>query len=120
MPITRSNLRRLLKIAAIIIVIALIGLYGVWRSLDYARGPAISEISPQNGTSTTTESIIVSGRVLRASRLALNGRQISVDENGRFRENIILFRGINYLTLRAEDQFGRSVAQEIGIYAELE
>jgi hypothetical protein len=112
---TRSNLIRLLKYAAAGLLIALISSYAIWRSLEYVRGPKIEVYSPTNGSETASSTITIIGRADRTNKLSLNGNIVTVDEQGNFRETLIVFPGQNAITLVAEDQFGRKVNKEIDI-----
>jgi hypothetical protein len=55
------------------------------------------------------------GRVERANTITLNGKAITIDEQGNFDETIIVFPGTNILTLVARDQFERSVREQIQV-----
>jgi|GEM_PF-3234949 len=98
---------------ATLIVVGLIVIFAIWRSLDYARGPSVTVTEPINGSSISTESIIIKGVVERAKNMLLNGNEINIDEKGDFSETVIVFPGINLITLTAKDQFGRSAIQTI-------
>lgn len=108
MPLTRTTTIRIIKITSLIIVVVIIVAYGVSRSLNYARGPKIDIYNPANGTVATSSMIEIVGRVERAHNLFLNGHPVTVDEQGNFKENILVFKGINIITMRADDQFGRN------------
>ena len=56
---------------------------------------------------------MIKGVVERAKNMLLNGNEINIDEKGDFSETIIVFPGINLITLTAKDQFGRSAIQLI-------
>ncbi len=98
-----------------IIVAGLIIAYAIWRSLNYARGPHIDIFEPANGSATTTNTITVRGRSERINNLTLNGNPIFIDEQGNFSEVIILFSGINRLTIAGRDQFGRDTQTRIEV-----
>ena len=110
---TRSAYIRLIKIVTTIIVVALISTFAIWRSLDYARGPSVTITEPINGSSISANSVMIKGVVERAKNMLLNGNEINIDEKGDFSETIIVFPGINLITLTAKDQFGRSAIQLI-------
>ncbi|MBU6427056.1 hypothetical protein KGQ27_02340 [Patescibacteria group bacterium] len=105
---TRTSTIRLLKIGTIALAAILIAAYAVWRSLDYARGPEIEIISPSNGASTASSTVEITGRALRASDLSMNGAQISVDQQGKFDETVVIFPGVNFITFDSGDRFGRT------------
>lgn len=98
-----------------VIVVLLIVAYALWRSLNYARGPAIILTEPQDFTSVTSTTTHVVGRVERANNITLNGRAITIDEQGNFDETIVVFPGTNILTLEAKDQFERKITTQIRV-----
>ena len=105
---TRTQLIRYLKIGIIIVAALIIVGYGAWRSLDYARGPAITIFQPVNGSMAASSAIDILGRADRVNSLTINGMSVSLDEQGNFKETVVVFPGVNMITLEAMDQFGRS------------
>src|SRR3989344_47986 len=89
----------------VISVIAL-GAYGYLQSRGYLRGPVSAVEEPKNGALSTTSLITVRGNARNISFLTLNGRQIFTDEQGRFREALLLQNGYNIMTIEAKDRFG--------------
>ena len=110
---TRTSYIKLIKIIGITIIALLILAFAIWRSLDYTRGPHITVTEPTNGSSIAERSVTIKGRVERATNLLLNGNQTNIDEQGNFSEKIIIFSGINKITLSAMDQFGRSTENRL-------
>ena len=108
MPFTRTQLIRNLKIGIIVLAALIIASYGAWRSLDYARGPAITIFQPVNGSAMSSSTMDIIGRADRINSLTINGQAISLDEQGNFKETVIVFPGVNMITLSASDQFGRA------------
>lgn len=116
MPFTRTTLLRIIKTGSAILVILIIVAYALWRSFTYVQGPHITITEPQNGDTVFSTTTIIRGSVERANDITLNGKSISIDEQGVFAENIILFPGVNIITLEAHDQFDRSVKTELRVY----
>ncbi|MDE1940848.1 MAG: hypothetical protein KGI66_01900 [Patescibacteria group bacterium] len=112
---TRTKTLRAIRFGSFSLVAALIVAYAVWRSFNYARGPEIIIDSPVDGSAITATTTIVSGQVLRATSLTLNGDSISVDQNGDFHETIIVFPGVNDLSMTATDRFGRTSNRQLEI-----
>lgn len=106
----------MILIAGVSVVVA----YATWRSLNYARGPAINIFFPPDQTATSSKVINMYGRADRISRLSINGRDLTIDELGNFSEILVIFPGINVVTIGATDQFGRSISKEVRLYGEFE
>lgn len=115
MTITRTAYIRLVKYSIAVVAILIILIYIFARSLNYARGPKIDITEPTDGSSTGSSTIVISGRAVRTSGLTMNGREISVDEDGHFSEPLIIFKGQNIITFKAEDQFGRSIEKQLNL-----
>lgn len=120
MPVTRTTVIRSFRAMGVVIAICIIVAYAIWRSLNYARGPMIVVFEPKNGSSIASSTVIVSGRAERVNRLSVNGQAISVDERGAFKERIVIFPGLNKLTLSADDQFGRSTKLTLDLVGTVE
>lgn len=115
MPFTRTTFLRIIKVGSAILIVLLIIAYALWRSLAYARGPQITILEPTNYASITSSTTHVIGRVERANVITLNGKAITIDEQGNFNETIIVFPGTNILTFEARDQFSRTVKKQVQV-----
>ena len=60
--------------------------------------------------------VTIAGNARHATYLTLNGREISVDKDGTFKEKIALPSGLSVITLSAEDQFGKSFEKTMEVY----
>ncbi|MEN9524465.1 MAG: hypothetical protein RL536_534 [Candidatus Parcubacteria bacterium] len=116
MPFTRTTFIRILKIGSAVLIILVIIAYALWRSLAYARGPHINIIEPVDGASISASTTVIRGNVERANNITLNGRTVTIDELGNFSEIIIVFPGINIITLDAKDQFERMVETQLRLF----
>lgn len=112
---TRTTIQRLLKIASATAITIIIVFYAIWRSLNYTRGPEINIFTPSDNFAATTSTITIIGQVERVNSLSLNGKIISVDEQGNFSETIIVFPGMNIITLEAIDRFQRGAKKQLKI-----
>ncbi len=116
MPFTRTTFIRIAKITASAVLILVIVAYALWRSLAYARGPHITILEPLDGASISAPTAFIRGSVERSNNVTLNGKAISIDEQGNFTETLIVFPGVNIITFEASDQFGRSVETRIQLF----
>lgn len=115
MPFTRTSYIRLLRIILAIVLVIIIVAYAIWRSLNYARGPAITILEPSNGSAVSESSVVITGHADRVNNLLMNGQPISMDQNGGFNQTIIVFPGVNLITFSASDQFGRDTENQLEI-----
>lgn len=112
---SRTGNLRFIKISAITALIVFVALFAFFRSLNYIRGPIISISYPENGAIINSNIIEIRGNAQRIVKITLNGYPISIDEQGNWSETLILYDGINKITVQAEDQFGRSVKKQLDI-----
>lgn len=116
MSLTRTKFARLVRLSILSAVILIIIVYAVFRSMAYLRGPDIIIFEPLNGSTVASTSMIIIGRAIRVNSLSMNDAPIQVDEDGNFRETLIVFPGLNVITFRATDQFQRKAAEELRVY----
>jgi hypothetical protein len=109
-------LLRTIRVSGAVLICAVIIGYISWRSLPYAQGPRIDVFEPVDGSAVAGPTIDVVGQAERVVSLTLNGSPISVNEQGSFKETLIVFPGVNTLTLRAADQFGRGTEARLEIF----
>lgn len=115
MQLTRTTIQRLFKILLVAVIAILIISYAIWRSSDYTRGPSIDIFWPQDGREATSSTMQIIGQAKRINEISLNGKQISIDEQGNFEETIIIFPGMNWITLHVNDRFGRDLTRQLRI-----
>lgn len=113
---TRTTILRTFRIGLFVFVAVIIAAYAVWRSLDYIRGPQVIVTSPADWSSISATTTQIIGRASRIKEIKLNGKTISINEQGDFSETIVLFPGTNIITVSAGDQFGRNISEELRIY----
>ncbi len=90
----------------ILLLISILG-YTYFQLQNLITGPVITISLPQNGTTLTSSLVEVTGSTKNISDISLNGRHIFIDEQGDFKEKVLLSPGYNIITLQAKDKFGR-------------
>ncbi|MFA6315395.1 MAG: hypothetical protein WC648_03470 [Candidatus Paceibacterota bacterium] len=113
---SRTTTIKALRLIGIIIIVSLIVGYGIWRSLDYVAGPEITILEPIDGSSIESSTVTIHGNAKRIISIAINGRDISIDENGNWNELIIVFPGINIVQIKAIDRFEREIISKLTLF----
>lgn len=113
---TRTSTLKFIRLAIIVIVACIIVGYAIWRSRDFVKGPDLEIFEPTNGISIESNTILISGKAIRANNLLLNGNSISIDEEGSWKETLIIFPGINHISIEASDRFGKKVNKVITVW----
>lgn len=96
-----SNKKFLIGTVAVLVLI-----YGLWQARDFLRGPRIYLEIPKQGEVFDKNPMVVKGQAFDVIKFTMNGRTIFTDENGSFREETLLAKGINDMEIYAEDKFG--------------
>jgi hypothetical protein len=108
-------MRHWFTIGASAILGAIILGYGYFEAQEYLKGPQLFIDIPQNGATLTEAFTTIKGRAENISRLTLYNRQIFVNENGIFKEHIVLPEGYTEITAKAEDRFGRTTEVALSV-----
>ena len=98
--------KKIIKIAGFSVFFILIIIYAIFISKDLIFGIKITEVNLSDGAVFTENIVKLSGNAKNAIKLTLNGREISIDQEGNFGETIALLPGYNIVTIKAEDKFG--------------
>lgn len=100
---------RITRIALVLFFLLIIG-YAYFEARGVLYGPSIEVSSDVQQVSDPF--IAIQGKAERIASLSMNGRPISVTEDGAFDESYLLAPGLNRIMLDATDRYGRS-AQKI-------
>ncbi|MBX4210668.1 hypothetical protein KW783_01725 [Candidatus Parcubacteria bacterium] len=109
----KKNVKFVAKIVGIIFAVVAVGTYSLYQARNLIRGPVLSFVTPENGGREHSSLVEIRGRAENISYITLNDRQIFVDENGNFKEKLLLSDGYNIMKLRAQDKFGRDKTEII-------
>lgn len=101
----KSNVKKIIKFGSIGTLFLFILIFAFFRSKDLIFGVKIKNVSIINGATESSNVLKVTGNAKNATLLSLNGREISLDQNGNFDETIILLKGYNIVTIKALDKF---------------
>ena len=103
----RTSLRRVLVTLCIILSLAFLVTYGFFEARRFLQGPSVFIETPREGARIEGPAILITGVASNISFITLNGRQIYIDEEGRFGETLTPPPGYTVLTVDVRDRFGR-------------
>ncbi len=83
----------------------------------FSETPRLLVYKPLNNSVIKNSSTEVSGVTDVGNTVSLNGKNIFVDENGKFRERVSLRVGLNELVIKAKNKFGKESEQKINVSA---
>ena len=102
----QPNAKKIAKIACLSVFFILIVVYAFFRSHDLIFGVKIRNVNLIDGATVSESVMEVTGNAKNAIKLTLNGREISINQQGDFSETIALLEGYNIINIKAEDKFG--------------
>ena len=101
----RDIVKKSVNILLFTAFILLLGTYSYGRARNIIFGPQIEISEPKDGEIIEDDLLVIEGEVKNVSYLYLNGRQIFIDENDNFREELLLHYGYNIIEITAKDRF---------------
>ncbi len=106
--LTRYSTKKIVRISIFFLVVATVSSYAIFASHDFIIGPTISVTEPQNGSTVSTPTVKIIGKVERIKDISLNDRLITIDDVGNFNETVLMAPGYNIFIIKVHDKFGRS------------
>jgi len=108
------------KLTFIAIVVLLLGGFVFFFFRQYTRfnSPPFLEISSPADEQIFKEKIVVSGKTDKDASVRIEGTLITVAEGGSFKEEIVLPRGENILTIEASNRRGRKRTVNVKVKVE--
>ncbi len=111
----RHKTRRYIKIITItLIAIIFIG-YTLYEIQKVVLGPRIEVLSPNSGIMVSNSFTEISGVAKNIKEISLDDRKIYTDEQGNFKEQLLLAYGYNAMVLKATDKFGRKTEKVVEV-----
>jgi hypothetical protein len=96
---------RITKIILALFLILVI-LYAYYEARGLLFGPSIDV--PKGASVVHERFVTIHGTATRIAELTMNGKPVTVTEDGAFEEPFLLADGYNRIMLRAQDKYGRT------------
>ncbi|MDB5260056.1 MAG: seg [Candidatus Nomurabacteria bacterium] len=109
------DLRKKLEPYIIGLLVLIAVFYGIFRAYPLLSGPSITIYSPGDGDPVASTTFEVSGRVLRSREITLQGRQITIDTEGHFKETLVPYYPYTIIIISAKDQYGAEVTKTLRV-----
>jgi hypothetical protein len=111
----RHKTRKYFRVFIIFLVLLLLFGYTAYEIQKVAFGPRREIQTPVNGSTVSTSSLEISGIAMNIKDISMDDNPIFIDEKGNFTENTLLSPGYNTITFKADDKFGRSTEKVLEI-----
>ncbi|MBD3311019.1 MAG: hypothetical protein GF349_00800 [Candidatus Magasanikbacteria bacterium] len=103
-----SNLPNILKYIGFASVVVILVVYLGAQVKNIVQPPQIQIFSPEEGYITEGNSILIHGKTESEVSVSVNGQEISMSDNGEFKEFVDLTPGVNTLTIKAQKKHGKT------------
>jgi hypothetical protein len=103
------------RLGIVIFFFLLLIAYSLFQARFIILGPHISVSSPLDGERVSSPIITIRGNTKNIAYISLNDRPIFINEKGNFEEKLIATPGVDIITIRARDRFGRSTEKQISV-----
>jgi hypothetical protein len=110
--IKSKNMKWWIGIISCVTLFAIIIIFGYEKMSFVFNGVKIEATLEQKDGSSLS---IVKGNALKATYVALNGREIFIDKDGNFSESIAILPGFSIITLNARDKFGKTAEKKFEV-----
>lgn len=98
------------------ILFLFIAVYAFFHTKSLIFGVKIEVQGIENGASYTSPIISISGQAKKAAIFTLNGREIFIDKDGDWQDELLLSLGYNIISFEAKDKFGNDVKKDYQLY----
>jgi hypothetical protein len=104
--LNRSYTRKKIGIIIFSSIFILAFVYGMFKVFPLLIGPTITIYNPKDGDNVASTTFEISGKVMRAKKITLNGRPITIDTSGYFTERLVGSLPYTIIILIATDRYG--------------
>ena|SRR3972149_12093947 len=104
-----KDFKKLLKIALPVFLFVIILSYTYYRTKNLVGGVILEIAGVTDGQTFDESPLTLTGSARNASKLTIDGREIFIDKDANFAEQLLLLPGYNILEIKAEDKFGKKV-----------
>ena len=109
--ITREKIKLFFFVILIILTIS----YGVWRAFPLILGTSITVSYPKDFDTVASSSFQISGRVVRATELKIQGKTVSTDTDGNFNEILVASKPYTLVVLEAKGKYNENIVKSITV-----
>ena len=113
-----NYMRKILIMFTLVMIVVVIVGYTYFQTRLLIRGPLLHIQSPRSGTTYTDSRVILSGQAQNITQIEVNNRPIFVNEQGVFREQLLLPPGYSVVRVTGTDKFDRTVTQLLEVVLE--
>lgn len=85
-----------------------VGVINYQKTVVENKVPAVTVQTPADNTSITNDSVTITGKTDKGSKVTVNNKVVAVDKNGNFSAAVPLAGGANTVTIVTTSKYGKS------------
>lgn len=103
-------------IASVVALIVLGGFFYIYRQIGrFAAVPRLVVTGSSDGENVEGNSVEIAGFTDKDAKITINEQPIIVNDRGEFKENVLLQKGINAITISSTNRFEKSTSETFNI-----
>lgn len=103
-------------VVALSAILVFLGFFYIYREANlFISTPRLVVAEPMDGAEIGERSVSVSGMAERDAEVTINDQIVIVDDEGNFRADIGIQRGVNAITVKATNRFEKEAAKTIQV-----
>lgn len=84
----------------------------------FSKDPRLVILQPSSQSSVDKSSVEIIGLTDEENKVTINGQPIRINNQGEFKENLGLHKGVNKVVIQAKNKFGAATEREFNISAD--
>lgn len=101
-----QDTRKKIELYFLVVLVIIALSYGAFRAYPLFAGPKITILNLEDGDSVASTTFQITGNVVRAKEITLQGKLITIDDHGNFTETLVASPPYTILVLVATDTYG--------------
>lgn len=111
-----TSIKKFLKLGLLIGLFSFITIYSIFQTKALAKGVGLTLSGIDDGEMFEAGVLTISGKAVHAKHVSINDKELPVDEEEQFFEELVLSPGYNIITVKAEDKFSKITKNTYHVY----
>ena len=111
----QQDAKKILRTGVLVLLAIVVVGYSIFQARKILEGPELRITSPTEAMVSGNPLVEVMGVAKNIKDISLNDQPIYIDEQGNFKEKLLLLEGYNIIKLKAEDKFGKKTERQMEV-----
>ena len=108
---TREQIKIILFTSLFVVAVA----YGIFRAYPLIVGAKIIVNYPSDGDTVASTTFEISGQVIRAKEIKIQGKPVTIDTEGNFSETLVASLPYTIIVLEATDKYDGKIVKTLRV-----